>query len=327
MKNSEGLGAFKPNRKELNKPTTHFQTRSPIHHQQQEFTKKIIASETKKPETLLYAFSRVTASHFLTKSQFKARFKSDLPNIQTTFMSISERKEREKEQRRHEILKAAQRVFFRNGFEKTSMEMVAEECQLAKGTLYLYFKSKEELYVSLVQDGIDILDAMMEREIQKQLPLEEKLLAMVKTYYDFTQSHHEHFAVFKMIDVGTLDGKVDQEKLDSIQRSRATAFERMKNVVSEAMKRGEFKTKHEPQEIVMMLWAATFGAIMMCGEKCQQLDMFKEVNPEKFVMRIARALIESFKTANVLEEPLTREASPAKPNKARKPSAIELNKV
>ena len=289
--------------------------------------KKIIASETKKTETLLYAFSRVTASHFLTKSQFKARFKSDLPNIQTTFMSISERKEREKEQRRHEILKAAQRVFFRNGFEKTSMEMVAEECQLAKGTLYLYFKSKEELYVSLVQDGIDILDAMMEREIQKQLPLEEKLLAMVKTYYDFTQSHHEHFAVFKMIDVGTLDGKVDQEKLDSIQRSRATAFERMKNVVSEAMKRGEFKTKHEPQEIVMMLWAATFGAIMMCGEKCQQLEMFKEVNPEKFVMRIARALIESFKTANVLEEPLTREASPAKPNKARKPSAIELNKV
>jgi len=38
LKNSEGLGAFKPNRKELNKPTTHFQTRSPIHHQQQEFT-------------------------------------------------------------------------------------------------------------------------------------------------------------------------------------------------------------------------------------------------------------------------------------------------
>ncbi len=240
-------------------------------------------------------------------------------------MSISERKEREREQRRHEILKAAQRVFFRNGFDKTSMEMVAEECQLAKGTLYLYFKSKEELYISLVQDGIEILDSMMAREIEKRLPLDEKLLAMVRAYFEFTQSHYEYFAVFKMIDVGTLDGKVDQEKLESIQRSRATAFERMKNVVAEAMKRGEFKTTHQPQEIVMMLWASTFGAIMMCGEKCQQLDMFREVDAEKFVIRIARALIESFKTANVPEEPLAREAVHSKPTKARKPTEIKLN--
>lgn len=240
-------------------------------------------------------------------------------------MSISERKEREREQRRHEILKAAQQVFFRHGFDKTSMEMVAEECQLAKGTLYLYFKSKEELYVSLVQDGIEILDAMMAHEIEKRMPFDEKLLAMVRAYFEFTQSHHEHFAVFKMIDVGALDGKVDREKLDDIQRSRATAFERMKNVVSEAMKRGEFKTTHQPQEIVMMLWASTFGAIMMCGEKCQQLDMFKEVDAEKFVMRIARALIESFKTANVPEESLAREALHSKPTKARKTTELGLN--
>ncbi len=240
-------------------------------------------------------------------------------------MSISERKEREREQRRLEILKAAQRVFFRNGFEKTSMEMVAEECQLAKGTLYLYFKSKEELYVSLVQDGIQILDEMMKREIESPLPPEEKLLSMVRTYFEFTQSHREHFAVFKMIDIGALNGKVDQEKLDSIQRSRATAFERMKNVVSEAMNRGEFETKHQPQEIVMMLWALTFGAIMMCGEKCQQLEMFKEVDAEKFVMRIARALIESFKTANVPEESLAREALHSKPTKVRKTTELGLN--
>lgn len=266
----------------------------------------------------------MTVSHFLTKSQFSRTF-LPLGDNQRKPMSISERKEREREQRRSDILKAAQRVFFRNGFEKTSMEMVAEECQLAKGTLYLYFKSKEELYVSLVQDGIQILDGMMERIIEKSLPMEEKLLAMVKTYFEFTQSHREHFAIFKMIDVGALNGKVDQDKLDTIQRSRATAFERMKNVVSEAMKRGEFKTKHQPQEIVMMLWASTFGAIMMCGEKCQQLDMFKEVNPEKFVTRIARALIESFKTANVPEESLAREAARATPTKARKSSEIEAN--
>ncbi|MCS6989306.1 MAG: TetR/AcrR family transcriptional regulator [Chloroherpetonaceae bacterium] len=222
-------------------------------------------------------------------------------------MSVSERKEREKEQRRQEILRAAKTVFFRNGFEKTSMEMVAEECQLAKGTLYLYFKSKEELYLSLVEDGIRILDEMMEKTIAKPLRADEKLLALAQTYFRFTQSHNEHFTIFKMIDVGTLNGKVDQEKLDEIQRLRMAAFERMEEVVAEAIRQGAFQTTHKPREIVMMLWAATFGAIMMCADKCQQLDMFKEVHAEKFVMRIASALIESFRTANVQEEPLGRE--------------------
>ncbi len=242
-------------------------------------------------------------------------------------MSISERKEREREQRRHEILKAAQRVFFRNGFDKTSMEMIAEECQLAKGTLYLYFKSKEELYVSLVEDGICILDEMMKKVSESKKPEDEKFLAFVKTYFDFTETHREHFAIFKMIDFGALNGKVDQEKLDAIQQARSRAFERMEKVVKEAIEQGFFKTKHKPREVVMMMWAAAFGAIMMCAHnQCQQFEMFREVDPEKFVMRIARALIESFKTANVQEEPLAREATHTKPIKARKPSEIDLIK-
>lgn len=240
-------------------------------------------------------------------------------------MSISERKEREREQRRYGILRAAKDVFFRNGFEKTSMEMIAEECQLAKGTLYLYFKSKEELYVSLVEDGILILDAMMAKVIEEDLSHDQKLLAMVKAYYDFTQTNHEHYTVLKMIDVGALNGKVEQEKLDLILRSRATAFERMKRVAAEAIERGIFKTKHQPHEIVLMLWASSSGAVMMCGDKSQQLEMFKEVNSEKFVMRIARGLIESFKMANMHEESITREAVQAKPIKARKPTEIGLN--
>ncbi len=235
-------------------------------------------------------------------------------------MSISERKEREREQRRHEILKAAQQVFFRNGFEKTSMEMIAEECQLAKGTLYLYFKSKEELYVSLVEDGISILDNMMKDVSESKMPEDEKFLAFVKAYFDFTETHREHFAIFKMIDFGALNGKVDQEKLDAIQQARAGAFERMEKVVQRAIEQGFFKTKHKPREVVMMVWAATFGAIMMCAhQQCQQFEMFREIDAEKFVMRIAQALIESFKTANTPEPSLSKEL-PNKSSKKKKPS-------
>ena len=59
-------------------------------------------------------------------------------------MGIQERKEREKERRRQQIMVAAKRVFSNKGFNKATMEDIAQEAELSPGTLYLYFKNKEE---------------------------------------------------------------------------------------------------------------------------------------------------------------------------------------
>jgi AcrR family transcriptional regulator len=64
-------------------------------------------------------------------------------------MGIHERKEREKERRRQQILVSAKRVFSDKGFSHATMEDIANEAELSPGTLYLYFKNKEELFASL----------------------------------------------------------------------------------------------------------------------------------------------------------------------------------
>lgn len=64
-------------------------------------------------------------------------------------MGIRERKERERERRRQQIIVAAKRVFSDKGFNKSTMEDIAKEAELSPGTLYLYFKNKDELYASL----------------------------------------------------------------------------------------------------------------------------------------------------------------------------------
>ena len=65
-------------------------------------------------------------------------------------MGITERREREKEQRHNDIIDAAEKVFFSRGLEHATMDNVAVEAELSKGTLYLYFKSKEELYLAIL---------------------------------------------------------------------------------------------------------------------------------------------------------------------------------
>jgi len=80
-----------------------------------------------------------------------------LPDHQSFYaMGIEERKEREKLARREAIRGSAREFFFGKGFSATTMNEIAKKAELSKGALYLYFASKEELYVSVMSEGLSI---------------------------------------------------------------------------------------------------------------------------------------------------------------------------
>jgi AcrR family transcriptional regulator len=65
-------------------------------------------------------------------------------------MGIEERKQREREQRKQDIIDAAEMVFAHHGFENSTMDNVADAAEYSKGTLYLYFKNKQEICMAIV---------------------------------------------------------------------------------------------------------------------------------------------------------------------------------
>ncbi len=83
-------------------------------------------------------------------------------------MGISQRKEREKEQRRKDIIDAAEKVFFKKGLNNSTMDEVAKEAELSKGTLYLYFKSKEEIHFEIRTRALNILSKMFKKAISEK---------------------------------------------------------------------------------------------------------------------------------------------------------------
>jgi TetR/AcrR family transcriptional regulator len=134
-------------------------------------------------------------------------------------MGISERKEREKERRRNEILKAAKKLFKNNGYDKTTMQMIANEAELAKGTLYLYFKDKNELIFQILTDANNILFDLMEKAIQKGTTGFEKIQHIANAYLDFNQNHPES-VYFKMINY--------QIPMSTLKKPHESFRERMK---------------------------------------------------------------------------------------------------
>lgn len=111
-------------------------------------------------------------------------------------MGISERKEREKEQRRNMIIDASEKIFFKKGIENSTMDDVAVEAELSKGTLYLYFKSKEDIQLAIAMRGSEILKEMMQKRLSKNKTGYENLLELADISIDFSNKHKHYYEFF-----------------------------------------------------------------------------------------------------------------------------------
>ena len=107
-------------------------------------------------------------------------------------MGIAERKQREKQLRREEIVLAAEKIFFSKGFDLSTMDDIAEEAELSKGTLYLYFKSKEDLHMAVARKAIHLLKSVTLQATEGGANALEKLGRMGRACMVFSRTNPDH---------------------------------------------------------------------------------------------------------------------------------------
>ncbi len=114
-------------------------------------------------------------------------------------MGTKERRQREVAQRREAILTAAKDLFRRHGYAGTTMPQIAEACEVAPGTLYLYFPSKEALYVELVFEGYTQLEAKLRVAVGVHEAPAAQAAAVIDTFFQFAQDKPEYFDIIFFI--------------------------------------------------------------------------------------------------------------------------------
>ena len=108
----------------------------------------------------------------------------------------TQRKQREHEARRQEILEAAECLFSKNGFFKTSMADIAVASQFAMGTLYRFFKSKEEIYVSIVEAKLEELTSLLKEAIAQANTASDKVNAFIQVKLDYADQNRDFFRIY-----------------------------------------------------------------------------------------------------------------------------------
>jgi len=102
-----------------------------------------------------------------------------------------------------EILDAARKVFAEKGFSETTMDQVAECAGIAKGTLYLYFRSKRDIYMAALMEGIRSLNNDSRRKVEAAAGVREKLCAFIETRVGYFEQHRDFFLIYHS-EVGNL---------------------------------------------------------------------------------------------------------------------------
>ncbi len=90
--------------------------------------------------------------------------------------------------RREQILSAARRCFIDNGYHPTRMDDIAREAGLSKGGVYFHFKSKREVFDSLVQEEFDRTMAFIAGVTESEQPIAEKMQVLAAHYLQYFQS-------------------------------------------------------------------------------------------------------------------------------------------
>ncbi|HET6266687.1 MAG TPA: TetR/AcrR family transcriptional regulator, partial [Acidobacteriota bacterium] len=181
---------------------------------------------------------------------------------------------REKEARRSQILDAARDLFFSKGFESTTIDDIARKTELSKGAIYLYFPSKEEIYFTLMEEGVGILYSMLEKASKGNVPADTLLRRIGHAYFDFYREYPGYFrSLFLYYSSSEMQSKITTELCAKCEEQAARCLMLVAKAIEKGVESGLFKPCNA-FEFAVMTWTSQNGIILL-GERgeYQQLNL------------------------------------------------------
>jgi TetR/AcrR family fatty acid metabolism transcriptional regulator len=185
------------------------------------------------------------------------------------------RKHSVKQEKRTVILQAARQVFARKGYEPATLEAVAREAGLAKGTLYLYFKNKEDLYFHTLLHLLESLQACIQGQAGRSAGALDKMRAIAVGQFDFFIRHRDALQLFAPFTNPSL-ARLHKRLIVPMMERWTEYVRRVTDLVEEGQGTGALRRDIEPRDIALSF-------IGMTNQAAQALVRFgPAVKPDVF---------------------------------------------
>jgi len=198
-------------------------------------------------------------------------------------MGIAERREREKEQRRVDIIDAAEQVFFSKGWQTATMDDVAQASELSKATLYLYFKNKEELYAAILVRGSEILHGMFRDAVESHQSGLEQTAAIGRAYMGFHEEYRDYYDAMLYFDAKGFDTCEDCEFGQKCEEYRERIMGLVARAVANGVADGSLRPDLDPVKTAVLLWASSSGVLTALATAGDQIHATHGIELSDFI--------------------------------------------
>lgn len=200
-------------------------------------------------------------------------------------MGIAERREREKELRRNNILDAAEHLFFTRGLNTATMDDVAEQAELSKGTLYLYFKNKHDLYHAINYRGMQLLIKLFAEAQSKYEYGIEKIRAIGEAYLRFARDHSDYYNAMMYFEACDIDLSDNQSYSTRCHHCSMQVMDVVAAAVKAGIDDGSIRPELDPLETAYVLWGQSTGVIQIISnyQDHWRKDPDHKINPDDLI--------------------------------------------
>jgi AcrR family transcriptional regulator len=163
-----------------------------------------------------------------------------------TMVTLSEKKkidtptprERRREKLRQAILNATTETFFAQGYETATLEGIARRAGVTKRTIYKYFPSKIALFVSMFDEYLQKLNALISETVALDVSTDRKLLMLISNLIQFTRENEHFMRQFLSINIRQFAGKLPRELIERVDQLNQSMIRQATEVVRQGQAEG-----------------------------------------------------------------------------------------
>jgi len=202
------------------------------------------------------------------------------------------KKERLAEFNRNNILDTAKLLFLEKGITQTTMDDIAKKADYSKSTIYVYFKSKEEIFDYIVLEYITLLKDGIDKAVSNAKEFADGYFAICNMMVDFYNTYPMYFdSILGEIKIVTDESNPVLFKIYAVGEQINDIIE---SYVKDCIDKGEICTDLEPlTQTIFALWAGICGIVLLAHKKEEYILKRMNVSKDMFMQNGFKLLLKS----------------------------------
>lgn len=193
------------------------------------------------------------------------------------------------------ISSVADKFFMERGLEKTTMDDIAKEAQYSKTTLYVYFKSKDEIFYYIVLKGMRLLNREFTQILQQNTCAIDKYISICEKIAEFNEEYPLYFHSMLETIASDSESRKQYEILEDIYQVGETLNDNINSLLEIGVKEGVFKENLPCFVVGFVHWAAISGIVSLAGKKDQYIHQRTGMSKKEFMSYGFQMLLQSIK--------------------------------